>query len=987
MISSTDRLEDRLHDGERVVGGVERRPRSLWIFPFVILVLFLGDWLAHLLFPAPSASDSFYRLVLEPVFLVLFCFIPLYWFAHKPLIREIERRQASETALRAERNFNQTILATIGNPVVVLEVDGSIHLFNAVCERLTGYGVSEVKGKKLWDFLIPEADIEEVRRLFSSLVAGQFPNTHENDWLTRDGEVRRIVWYDTVILDDDGSIRFIVGAGLDVTEQRREGARHIYQQRCRQAIHNLLQTALEPVSLQEQLTTALEEILVTPCLNVLSKGSIFLLDEKKGVLELAVQRGMSAVQQSACRQIPLGHCLCGRAAQSGEVIYAASVDEDHDIRFEGMEEHGHYCVPIISQQRLLGVINAYLPEHQQKNAEEIEFLLTIANTLAGIIERRRVDDQLRASLDAAEAVSEGLRRVLFDRERAEKRLKESEARFRSVTQSIIDAIVSTDEEGKVIFWNRGAETIFGYREEEILGKPVERLIPRRYQAFHRKGLERVRTTGESRLFGQRLELSGQRKNGDPFPMEMSLSTWKSGEELFFSAVIQDLTERKNSQEELHFRTYHDLLTRLPNRTLFRDRLQQALIQAQRSQHKVGVLLFDLDLFKKINDSLGHAAGDRLLREVANRTRGCLRDGDTVCRFGGDAFAILIDAMGGERDAVRVVGKLFDVFTRPFDLHGETIHLTASIGITIFPDDGVNADSLIRNAESALKRAKDTGRNNFQFFTREMDAQALTRLTLENRLRKAIEDQEFQVYYQPKIHAVSGRITGMEALVRWEHPEQGIVSPQEFIPLAEETGLIEPLGLWVLETACHQLAAWRRAGHDGLSLAVNLSPRQFRDERLMQRIRAVLEESGLPPERLELEITESLAMDEVERNIHTLEEMGSLGLRIAIDDFGTGYSSLSYLKRLPIHILKIDQSFVGDISRDADDAAIVSAIISMARSLGLKVVGEGAETREQIKFLKKHGCDEIQGYYYSRPLPADSLQPLLEQKSCKGGKKR
>ncbi|MFQ5471535.1 MAG: putative bifunctional diguanylate cyclase/phosphodiesterase [Dehalococcoidia bacterium] len=422
--------------------------------------------------------------------------------------------------------------------------------------------------------------------------------------------------------------------------------------------------------------------------------------------------------------------------------------------------------------------------------------------------------------------------------------------------------------------------------------------------------------------------------------------------------------------------HHDALTGLPNRALFEDRLTVAVSQARRSGEALAVMYLDLDRFKLVNDTLGHGAGDRLLSMVADEISGLLREGDTVARVGGDEFTLLLPQVSGSEDAIEVANRILAQLKKPKRLAGQEFRVTTSIGVTFFPGDGEDPETLLRNADTAMYRAKERGRDNYQLFTPAMNASVVQRLALERDLRRALEREEFEVYYQPFASISDGQIVGAEALVRWNHPERGLVPPDEFIPFAEETGLIIPLGEWVLTEAVCQAKAWIDEGLPPLRLAVNLSVRQLQDDPLVDMVSSILKRCGLPAERLQLEITEGAMMDSVESAIRVVNDLRHLGVGVAVDDFGTGYSSLSYLKRFPIDTVKIDRSFVRDVTIDPNDAAIVTTVLAMARSLGLHVVAEGVETRQQLEFLREHGCDEFQGYLLSRPIKADEYVKLV-----------
>ncbi|MBI4192304.1 MAG: EAL domain-containing protein [Betaproteobacteria bacterium] len=446
--------------------------------------------------------------------------------------------------------------------------------------------------------------------------------------------------------------------------------------------------------------------------------------------------------------------------------------------------------------------------------------------------------------------------------------------------------------------------------------------------------------------------------------------------------IGQFIARKEAESHLTFFANHDPLTGLPNRVMFNARLTQALAQAHRYDKTAAVLFVDLDRFKVINDTLGHDAGDLLLKELALRLRDCLREGDTIGRQGGDEFVVLVEEVGDPQQVAGVAQKILETVAQQFLLSGQDFHVTASIGISIYPDDGNDVQALLKNADIAMYRAKEQGKNTFQFYSAQMNQHTFERLALETSLRRAVERQEFLLHYQPKIDIRSGRITGVEALVRWQHPDLGMVSPAQFIALAEETGLIVPIGEWVLRTACTEARGWIKKGAPSISVAVNLSARQFAREDFAASITSVLRESGLDPRLLELEITESTVMHNADRTANVLRQLKELGVSVAIDDFGTGYSSLGYLKRFPIDSVKIDRSFILDIPRDKDDVAITCAVIAMAHSLRLKVIAEGVETDEQYRFLLDHDCDEMQGYHFSKPVDAAAVARLLSQPRAK-----
>jgi diguanylate cyclase (GGDEF)-like protein/PAS domain S-box-containing protein len=553
------------------------------------------------------------------------------------------------------------------------------------------------------------------------------------------------------------------------------------------------------------------------------------------------------------------------------------------------------------------------------------------------------------------------------RKHAEEMLRKQSAAM----QASMDGMGILNERLDFTYANEALARLFGFSDpHDIAGKnlcdlyePPEQV--RFVTIIMPQVLQRGRWRGEA---------SGWR-DGAQFPQEISLTLLDGGG---FVCVVRDITERTYAEEQIKHLAYHDALTGLPNRLLFKDRVTVALSHAQRDSSRLAVLFLDLDRFKVINDSLGHNIGDQLLQAVASRVQACVRDSDTLARLGGDEFTLLLPGLSRSDDAAPVADKILDAVRLPFHIEGREFYITTSIGISLYPEDGSDAESLIKNADTAMYQAKEQGRDNYQLFNAYVNARALQRITIEHGLRRALAADELQVHYQPIYDFRSGRISGMEALLRWTHPDLGPIPPGVFIPLAESTGAMVPIGAWVLRTACAQARAWHEAGFRSLSLAVNLSITQLHQGDLVERVRQILDETQLPPRLLELEITESSAMMSPEMSIRTLYDLKKLGIRISLDDFGTGHSSLSYLKRFPIDTLKIDQSFVRDINSDPDTAAIVTAIIAMAHSLRLKVIAEGVELTEQANFLRRYGCDQMQGYLVKPPVPAMEFVTILEQ---------
>ncbi|HEX8956901.1 MAG TPA: EAL domain-containing protein [Burkholderiaceae bacterium] len=585
----------------------------------------------------------------------------------------------------------------------------------------------------------------------------------------------------------------------------------------------------------------------------------------------------------------------------------------------------------------------------------------------------------------------------FQRSQAEAALRESEAHFRSLVEQASDSFFVHDVDGRFVDVNQRACESLGYTREELLRMNLADVDLDQPVSELRHLRDRIDAQGNHAPVA--LESRYRRKNGKEFPVEIRMGPIDIDGQRYLLSLVRDVTERKEMQDHIEHLAFHDPLTELPNRAMFNRHLNHAIAHAQRYHKGLAVLFIDLDRFKNINDTLGHDAGDRLLKEMANRISSCLRQsdvvarternigggnvtgGDLVARLGGDEFVVLIEEVTDTARVSHIARKLLTALVREFPLEGQLIHVTASIGISTFPEDGRNEFSLMKHADIAMYRAKERGKNTFQFYSAQMDLHSAELLALESGLRRSLERKEFVLFYQPKVEARTGRITGVEALVRWQHPELGLVSPVHFIPLAEESGLIGPLSQWVIQEALSQNRRWQGLGLPTLRMAINLSARQFVDEDLLTDTLRALKESNLDPSLLELEITESMMMHNTEKTVQILSELRRVGIRIAIDDFGIGYSSLSHLKRFPIDTIKIDRSFIEDIPGDKADEAITEAIIAMSKSLQIKVVAEGVESLEQLRFLRARGCDEIQGYFFSRPVSAAEFARLLTENSA------
>jgi diguanylate cyclase (GGDEF)-like protein/PAS domain S-box-containing protein len=560
-------------------------------------------------------------------------------------------------------------------------------------------------------------------------------------------------------------------------------------------------------------------------------------------------------------------------------------------------------------------------------------------------------------------------------------LGKAEARLRATIDNAMDAVVQMDAEGTVTGWNAQAEVVFGYTREEVLGKLLHNLIiPPQYREQHFRGMQHYLTTGEGPVLNSRIEITALDRIGNEFPVELSVAAIKVEGRYEFSAFIRDITIKKESEKLIWRQANYDNVTGLPNRHMFHDRLDQEIKKAHRASHQMGLLFIDLDLFKEVNDTLGHDVGDMLLLETARRISSCIRESDTVARLGGDEFTVILSEIDDTKIIERVAQAILKIQAEPFQLREEIVYVSGSIGITIYPNDATDVDDLLKNADQAMYVAKGLGRNQSSYFTVSLQEAAQKRRRLTSDLRSALDTNQFMLHFQPIVDMATGHIRKAEALIRWKHPEHGFIHPIDFIPVAEETGLINEIGEWVFKEATRWAIRWRDQVAADFQVSLNVSPLQFLSDKLSSDIwKNYLQSVNLTGEHIVIEITEGLLLKAATNVMDKLLAFRDMGIQVAIDDFGTGYSSLSYLKKFDIDYLKIDRSFVENIETDPDNMALSEAIIVMAHKLGLKVVAEGIETEGQRKLLSSFGCDFAQGYLFSKPIPPDEFEKLLMQK--------
>jgi diguanylate cyclase (GGDEF)-like protein/PAS domain S-box-containing protein len=572
----------------------------------------------------------------------------------------------------------------------------------------------------------------------------------------------------------------------------------------------------------------------------------------------------------------------------------------------------------------------------------------------------------------------------------QQQLSESERLHRYIVNTSPDIIYILDQDGHFTFINERIESLLGFSKEEIVGKHYSFLV-------HHDDMEQAKYVFNERRIGTRaaknIELRLKCKddgksrhfNNRTLPIELSAMGMYTGDSQSSSSytgtygVARDVTERKIAEETINFQAYHDLLTKLPNRALLRDRLSLAISQAKREDEKLAVMFLDLDRFKNINDSLGHMIGDELLQQVSMRLKECIRAADTLARFGGDEFTLMLPRLHNARDdASKLAIKITNILKQAFIVEGHELYVSASIGIALYPQDGTSIDTLIKHADVAMYHVKGQGKNGYQFYSNEMNVPYLEKLSLDTGIHRALDNNEFSLVYQPQVNLRTGEIVGVEALLRWEHPEHGAISPSEFIPFAEESGLIIDIGYWVVKTACAELSRWRTAGLPEIRMSINISACQLMEDNIVRNIINIMKDYDVPGSCIELEITENAIMDDMDSIIRKLQELSSHGITIAIDDFGTGYSSLSYLHKLPIHTLKIDRTFLKESRINKGDNTIINTIVAMAKGLSLNVIAEGVETQAQLEYLREIDCSEAQGFLFGKPLASDVISQLLIQ---------
>lgn len=823
--------------------------------------------------------------------------------------------------LHACETRHRRVIDSIKEVIYQTDAEGRFTFLSPAWAGISGHSPEESMGSTLWDSLDPR-DRELKREEFHAMLRGERipPCKGEYRLRTASGHLRWIEIFIQTLGDDDQTY---TGSMDDITQQKQS---------------RMLDTLF--LELGEQIVQGVSTS------DILDKLALRLADIYAcGVL--ITQRHAQA----------LSHVAIGGFGAPPERVYAIPINLDLDQPLQLQDFPPHWRA-FTDEYGFQSAFAAPLG-HGMGKMGRIAFLDAIPNAFPP------------ETLVSMEATAERIR-LLLQTAHDQQWLR----LIGSALKTAANAIFITRVDGVIEWANASLLKLTGYERAEILGQ-----TPRIFNSdMHPPGF--WQRFWETVLNGDawQHEVTNRRKDGTLYPARQTVTPIldQQGEISHFISVQEDISQEKRNEEQLRHNASHDLLTGLPNRLLMHEHLQHAIHTAQRSRDLVGILFIDLDHFKIVNDSLGHLAGDALLREVTARLSACLRVGDTLARLGGDEFVVLLPGINSPLHTAVVANKMIDALRSPILLGSHELTIGCSIGISLYPLDGEDADTLLKNADTAMYNAKGSGRNGFRFYVPDMNARVVKRMELENDLRRALAQGELELHYQPQAEIATGRIIGVEALLRWRHPQRGMISPAEFIPVAEETGLIVPIGEWVLLTACRQQAAWEAEGLPALSMAINVSARQFLHEAILFSAKKALIETEVDPNRIELEITESLMLEQADVNTALLRRLHEMGLRLALDDFGTGFSSLGYLRRLPFNVLKIDRTFVSDLGVDADDTAIAVSIINLAHNLGLSVIAEGVETEAQRAFLRKHKCDYEQGFLLSRPLPPEEIAELLRR---------
>lgn len=848
-----------------------------------------------------------------------------------------------------DNDFIRSVMMTIRDALIIMDDQGKVVYWNDSATALFGYQASEAFQRDMHSLIAPARYHEKAYPgVANYALSGEGPligQVAEVRALHKEGHEIPVEL--TISPVHSEGHWFAVGVVRDVRTRLADQQRISHDLALKLIIEKMQRLAQASRPLSDKFTEILQDVLALPWLPIQPRGAIFLRVEGEPRLRLVAQEGLHEAVTTSCAEVPFGHCICGRAAKSAEIIYVSEVDERHEVEYEGMLPHGHYCVPILDPQgEVLGVLNTYLKEGHLRSQDEERSLALIAGGLAGLIEQHRVARYLR--------------------------------RMEHVVEQSPLSIAVTDLQGRFEYVNPEFCRITGYAREELVGQTPALLKSGETRCEVYQQLWGAITSGKQ----WRGELLNRKKDGELFWESEIISplTVTGKGVVAYVAIKEDVTEKKAQKAQMdHLRT-HDLLTNAPNAVLLEDRLQQAYEHAIRNGQLGAVIFVDVARLASINEALGHQAGNGVIKEVVRRLRELVRRFDTVGRYSGDTLVVIATDLADQAAVATLCERIVVTFHDPFP-SAKGFDVSCHIGVALFPQDGSDATTLLRCTDIALNAAKRGQLRNGCFYDDSLDDEVAHRVGLKHDLDWAIMDQQFELYYQPKVSLATGRIVAAEALIRWNHPERGLVSPLDFIGFAEESGQIIAIGQWVIDQTARDINAWQQADLPHLPISLNVSARQFADESLPERFAQAITCHGIPGHSLEMELTESVLVANPEGALKVLESIAALGVSISIDDFGTGYSSLSYIHRFPVDRLKIDRSFITDLTTNQSDAVIVRSTIAMCHQLGIGVVAEGVETLSQVNYLARLGCDEIQGYYFSKPVPEAAFRQMRQEKRC------
>jgi diguanylate cyclase (GGDEF)-like protein/PAS domain S-box-containing protein len=860
-------------------------------------------------------------------------------------IKHFKSLKETKKQLTLSREKYQSVVNSVKEIIFQVDREGKWTFLNSAWHEITGFSIEDSLGKPLWDYVLTK-NRRQIMKVFDSLIKGKIENcSYEITSISRKGEHFWIEIFAQVVRNPEGEIIGVSGIITDVTARKDMEKELKKRDKILGGISESTNILLESTDYEKAFEDALKKLGEITEINRINICSYKFPDGQKIEYSWSDNKDY---EQKKYSQVPLlyqNKSLEGwiKILENGRLVAGTLSNFDgyerEALNFLGIKSI--VILPIIVDKEFTGYIELidYINEREWSNIGKTT-LLTASKGIGSAIKRIRGEEELKKALkNDFTTMVKNLQNIVF-------RLKYNEA----------GEFYYTLFEGKVaVAQGYTTERVYGKTIKEVVGQEkADYLYPYYKRAF------------EGEYVNYEFEFNNRITMGTLSPI------FENEKVVEVIGSVVDITDKKEAEKKIQHMAYYDMLTDLPNRVLFSQRLWDAIRAAEAKNGQIAVMYFDLDNFKRINDTLGHTTGDLVLKEVSKRLRNITNGKELVSRMGGDEFILLISDIESEDYASQRAGEILNVFKPSFNIDGNEFFITPSIGISIYPSDGQNMEELIRNADMAMYRAKEYGKNNYQFYNISMNSMAIERLTMENDLRRAIDNNELYLVYQPKVDITSGKIVGCEALIRWNHPEKGLVSPAEFIPFAEESGLIVPIGEWALYTACRQNRLWQEMGCKNIRMSVNISAVQFHQGNLIGTVRKVLEETNLDPIYLELEITENIIMQNTEKVQEDLRKLKKMGISISVDDFGTGFSSLSYLKKFSIDIIKIDQSFIKDINNNPNDEAIVTAIINMAKGLNLRVIAEGVETKEQLFLLGEKKCNEIQGYLSGKPMISEEF---------------